>query len=433
MDLNKYIIHNDDRTLINYKLKTILLKRNIIEAIILSLLPTRLKIISYSELVKINSSKFKYIFIVKKFDYIQYDIFSDTENEKNKNDDINFNAYKQNIITNIQKLINQYIKCYYLKINISKNFEYEHNYYNINIRFQLSKNYNIESSTINIQKYIKYIHYSISLMDFTWGYSLKQEYPIIYNILCYKPGYTWKQYYESIKRLSWLDEYLTDPSKYIGVINSLLYYLAGIDEICLFDIVCKLHVNIENDNKYNKKYKSILDLRYELKREFINNIPNIDKVLFSIEWRIPIKKIHLLNSIHYLRIEYMICDINFTGDHIIGSIDNNNLDMFKYLLERINKNELNKNINRIIHVLNILKCKKNINDVYIIYDMLSIINKYDFGFKNGHKLGNLNYSEFDMNLNECYTMIDNLVCNDEFINCDDNLPPIIYLDSKFSK
>ena len=177
-------------------------------------------------------------------------------------------------------------------------------------------------------------NYKPSLNDGLWAMKMRTFYPHIYNILYNKYGYTWRQYYNSVIRFPWLKKYFDNPNIYIDSVISLLHYFAGIDEICLFDIVYKGHVNTYN----GAKYKSKLDMRYKMKNKFIKeciepqipvfsmqninkNLPqNINKeycMLFDDQFRYEREYIHKLNSVYYLKLELIFDQTNLLGDDYI--------------------------------------------------------------------------------------------------------------------
>ena len=108
-------------------------------------------------------------------------------------------------------------------------------------------------------------NYNAYLSDNISGLKMKLYYPKIYSVLSKKYGYTWDQYYRSIIRFPWLEQYFIFPNKYIDAVPSLLHYFAGIDEICLFDIVYKAHVTLYD----NVMCTSKLHMRYKMKNKFI--------------------------------------------------------------------------------------------------------------------------------------------------------------------
>ena len=384
----------------SYKIKTVLLKRNVLEATLLSLLPTRFRLLSYKDLC--TNKSVIYTIEIKYYGICYYDQENSTDIIKDNIDVKDLDNLKDYLKINL----NKYIKCPNMNIIIDNKID---NRYDINIVLTFNDKGTLPE---NFVPFVRKIHFSISLYDLTWGYSMRREYPEIYKILCNNPGYTWEQYYTSITRINWLEDYFISPDQYLNVINSLLYYFAGMDEICLFDIVCKLHLNLKKIGQF----KSFIHLRYNLKKIFMNDISNIDKLCFEDNWKLSDFHICELNSIHYLKLEYLIYNCNVKIDHLIASINNYNYDMFKYILSLMSKNVLNININRIKYILDILlNTTQNDEKKYILNEMSCDINNKDFLLKHGNRLNVVGYDEEDELLS---------IFGRDIIDIIDDLPPI---------
>jgi len=193
-------------------------------------------------------------------------------------------------------------------------------------------------NTSEVKVFLKLYHPTGSIYDISYGIKLRYYYNTIYNVLYEKHGYTWYQYYSSILRFSWLDEYFREPNKFMNIIPSLLEYFAGIDEICLFDIVCKLHIR-----QLDIKYKSFIDMRYRLKESFMKKIPNFKILKFKDEWRLNYEDIHLLNNLHYIHLEVCFGSYELSIDTLFGFIGNENLEICQYLLKKIDMMEIYNN------------------------------------------------------------------------------------------
>ena len=392
----------------SYKTKTIVLKRNVIEATILALLPTRFRLLSYRDLCTTKS--LIYTIDIKYYGICYYDQEKNMDKLNNKVDEKYIKKLKIDLINNIDK----YIKYYRMNIVIDNTIMTR---YDINITLTFDDSGELPN---NFTKFIKKVHFSIPLYDLTWGYSMRRDYPDIYTILCNKPGYTWEQYYTSLKRVNWLEDYYNNPKNYLYVINSLLYYFAGMDEICLFDIVCKLHLNLKKIGQF----RSFIHMRYNLKRFFMNTIPNIDKLCFDDNWRLSDFHICQLNSTHYLKLEYLIYSNEVKINHLIGSINMYNYELFKFILSMTTKPVLNMNINRIKHILDMLSvATKNIDRMHTINKMIEDINNKDFLFTNDNKLDYEGFDEED----EILSMFGR-----DIFDLMDDLPPVQFLNISYT-
>lgn len=336
----------DEGEVVEYKqykktrLNNNLIKFNVIDSFILSFLDTNIRLIFYDTKLDNYDNIISFEFFIKHIPFYGgiYRRAKDSE------------------------IINKVRKQLYRRLNIS----------NTNIRFEpsLSKlNYSSKTqSKISIEMkfskeqmvqlndkseakvFLKLYNKNGPLYDISYGMKMKYYYQTIYNVLYGKPGYTWYQYYSSILRFKWLEKYFLNPNDYMNVIPSLLEYFSGIDEICLFDIVCKLHIK-----KLDQKYKSFLDMRYRLKEQFMNKILNINILKFQHEWRIYHNDIHQLNNIHYINLEVCFGDYQINVDTLIGFIHNTNLNGCFYLMKKINMHDIYNDISNIKNGLSVSK------------------------------------------------------------------------------
>nr|QBK89961.1 MAG: hypothetical protein LCPAC101_02440 [Pithovirus LCPAC101] len=289
-------------------------------------------------------------------------------------------------------------------------------------------------------------NYRASINDGIWGLKMRTYYPHIYKILYNKYGYSWKQYYNSIIRFPWLAPYFYNPNIYIDSIISLLHYFAGIDEICLFDIVYKGHVNIST------KYKSKLDMRYKMKNKFIikciepqipvfgmqsinTTLPNPKNkqyhILFDNQFRYEKEYMHKLNYVSYLKLELRFDQMKLMhkdyiySDLLIKYIEHDNDLLVDYLLATIVTDKI------LIKYLGIiydsvsksnLKERENIltqiNNVYDTYKMMAM-DKYNT-IHNLNDLGDL--EDVGIFYNQKYSGYE----TEEV-----DLPPVVFLDDNF--
>ena len=345
---------------------------NVVDALILSILDTDMRMINYEKkIVSIDtqaSSKNKKIHkydktklrVIFKFNLKMYGLYS----EKRRRPD------KSSIIKNISNIIHNKLKVDILTIRFNKNLmlldlKGNTNYdicINIILDISTKLNKNNRRHIIPLNGLISPFSSTSELNDIAIGSKVKLLYPKVYNVLSGTPGYMWNHYYTSIMRMSWFNLYFLMPNTYVECVPALLEYFAGMDEICLFDIVCKFHVN-----KLDKtKYKSYMDMRYKLKKIFIDKIINFDLLKFSKTWRLHPYEVYRFNNVKYAQLEY-----NFGGDQInvttfIGFIYNNNIDAAIYIIDKIDPDILYKNLRNIRNHILI----SNINDNSIILQKL---------------------------------------------------------------
>lgn len=316
-----------------------LITQNVLDAVILSLLKTRLRLLSYKE--KIHQNEILYTIKIYYF-YPFY--FGKTELINLDDYDIHLN-FKEQINTLIplkikNKVLNR-VKCSSLNIDItSREYPNVDNCYYITLSLKFDQEIN---QIKDFNRYIYGIDYSVSISDLKYRYRIRNDYPIIHDILAGQSGYRWVDYYQALQRIPWLLDYFLAPKSYLNLVNDLLYFFAGLDEICLFDLVCKLHL----DSTKISPYKSFIHMRYVLKLNFIERIPKLEKVLFDKNWKLYDEIICSLDSVHYLRLEFYLANTKLTVEHLINAVGNKNYDLFQYILDHMTRKELTHEINRI--------------------------------------------------------------------------------------
>ena len=344
-----------------------LITQKVLDAVILSLLKTRLRLLSYKEQIHQN----EILYNIKIYYFYPF-YFGQTELINLDDYDIHLN-FKEQINTSIPMKIKNAVltrvKCLSLNIDItSKEYPNTDNYYYIIISLKFDRPID---QIKNFNSYIYGIDYSVSISDLKYGYRIRKQYPIIYDILLGKTGYRWSDYYHSLQRFPWLLNYFLSPNLYLNLVNDLLYFFAGLDEICLFDLICKLHL----DPTKISPYKSFIHMRYVLKINFIERIPQLEKVLFDKNWKLYDEIICTLNSVHYLRLEFHFANTVFTANHLIKSIENKNYDLFQYIFDHMTQKEVSKEIKMVKEFL--LKLSNKF-DLHIYKNMLiDIENKED--------------------------------------------------------
>jgi len=231
---------------------------------------------------------------------------------------------------------------------------------------------------------------SATMKDIAIGSKLKYYYPMVYNVLSGKSGYTWEQYYSSILRFPWLELYFTKPNEYINYVPALLEYFAGLDEICLFDIVCKFHVKQLDKTKY----KSYLDMRYKLKQVFVDKIVYWDLIRFNQEWRLDYDVLHRLNNMNYIKLEICFGLYSINVNLILGFIMNCNHEAVMYLIDMIHSDTLYYDINKVRNII----CLSAMNEIHKSL-LLKKFSKFEHEFL-CDKMNNLKNSKVDSDSNK---------------------------------
>ena len=281
---------------------------------------------------------------------------------------------ESNIIKNMTKTLHNRLKIYLLTIKFNNDMSL------VNLKSKI--NYSISISVeldVSIKPNKKYLipknelvspFSSTSILnDMAIGSMVKSKFPKVYNVLCGKPGYMWNQYYTSIMRFSWLHPYFLIPNKYVDCVPALLEYFSGIDEICLFDIVCKFHVRKLDKTKYN----SYMDMRFKLKKIFISKIIDLNQLKFDSSWRLHPYESYKLNNINYLELDHTFGE-RINPSTLLGFIGNGNIKAIIYIMEKINKDVLYKNMRNLKnHVLISHLADEDKNKI------LNILNKLENG------------------------------------------------------
>lgn len=308
-----------------------IVKRIVVDSIIYSILDSPFRTISLKETVVYNSYKYYMeAYNLKNRDLVNKENYASSDFLKERSEIIRqeITRFLQCKISSIH-VFREDSEIYLLKIIVTLTFSPE----------QIGTNQLIHHRLFNY------------VVDLSWGIKMKAEYPIIAGYLQTQSGFSWKRYYLSIKRVKWLDSYFQTPKKYLHLIDSLLHYFAGIDEIYLFDIVVKIHL----DRNKIGEYSSITAMRYRLKKEFIETIPYFRYVMFDDDWYLG-ESICSLNSLHYLRLFTAFELRPFNEEDMKDAIRLKNIDLINYIIEYIEFDGIN--IDKIEDYL------RSIEDVY---------------------------------------------------------------------
>ncbi len=320
---------------------------NVVDALILSILDTDLRIVEHTKktvnigdkkLHKYDKAKLRVEF---KFDLKLYGLYKGVRRRPSESD----------IIKKISNLIHSKLKIDILTIKFYHDLKvldlHKNTNYNVCISIILDvsvkSNKNNKTHIIPINEFINPFSSTSTLKDIAIGAKLKIKYPKVYDVLRGNPGYMWVHYYTSIMRLPWFNLYYLIPNTYVDYVPSLLEYFAGMDEICLFDIVCKFHVKRLDKTKY----KSYVDMRHKLKKIFIGKITDINKLKFDQNWRLHPYELYRFNNIKYLKLEYVFGNDEITVSTFIGFIHYNNIEDIIYIINKIRPDILYKNLRNI--------------------------------------------------------------------------------------